>query len=103
MSDRPSAPNYIGTRVTLESVEGLVVHEAQFPAPKIFTVVDKPISTFFGDLDVRVPIEVAADAAPGERVLKGSVRYQACTEASCLFPVTRPFETRVRVVTSPGR
>jgi thiol-disulfide isomerase/thioredoxin len=99
MSNKPSAPNYIATRITFEAAEGLDVHEAQFPAPQAFKLVNEPISTFFGDVDVRIPIDVPAAAVAGARVIKGTVRYQACTETSCLFPVTRPFATSVRVMT----
>jgi peroxiredoxin len=97
MSDKPSAPNYIGTRVMLEPTPGLKVKDAHFPEAHAFKLVDESISTFVGDVDVHVPIEIDRGTAPGERRLKGTVRYQACTESSCLFPVTRSFETAVRI------
>jgi hypothetical protein len=103
MSDKPSAPNYIGTRVMLEPTPGLKVQDARFPQAHAFKLVDESISTFVGDVDVHVPIEIDGGTAPGERRLKGTVRYQACTESSCLFPVTRSFETAVRIAATGGR
>ncbi len=103
MSNTPSAPNYIATRVAVSDREGVTAGNARFPAAQAFQLTDKSISTFFGDVDVRVPVTIAKDATPGERAVQGTVRYQACTESSCLLPVTRPFEAKVNVTRAPLR
>jgi hypothetical protein len=46
-----------------------------------------------------VPFDVRADAAAGAHVMRGSVRYQACTATRCLFPRTESFEARIVVAT----
>jgi len=100
MSDRPSAPTYVATRVVVEGSPGLGVGDALFPAPGSFVFADRAITTFSGAVDVRIPVDVAGDAAPGPRPLRGSVRYQACTATRCLFPSTRTFDVEVMVVSS---
>ena len=84
MSDRPSEPTYVATRVVVDGVPGIIVGEALYPPSGSFALAGQSISTFAGALDVSLPIDVASDASPGLRHLHGSVRYQACTEYSVL-------------------
>lgn len=98
MSDRPSEPTYVATRVVVDGAPGVGVGEALYPAPGTFALADRTIATFAGAVDVGVRIDVAPDAAPGPRRLRGSVRYQACTASRCLFPVSKEFEVTVAVV-----
>jgi peroxiredoxin len=97
MSDRPSAPTYIATRVTVDGAPGIEVGPPAYPAPTPFALGDRAIATFQGAIDVRLPIDVAAGAAPGTTRLHGVVRYQACTASLCLFPVARAFVAPVVV------
>jgi peroxiredoxin len=97
MSDRPSAPSYIATRVVIDGAPGVGVGEALYPAATPFALADRSIATFVGTVDVRVPIDVAPDAPPGARRLRGVVRYQACTASRCLFPVSRSFDVAVAI------
>ncbi len=98
MSDRPSEPTFIATRVQLDGAPGVDVGEARYPLAASFALDDHAISTFAGRVDVHVPVEVAPDAGAGSRRLRGSIRYQACTATRCLFPASRAFEAMVAVV-----
>ena len=89
MSDRPSDPSFIPTRVRFDEAPGVAWGEARYPPPSRSRVAENTISTFQGRTVVTVPFVVSAEATPSRRTLEGSVRYQACTEGSCLFPVTR--------------
>jgi thiol-disulfide isomerase/thioredoxin len=97
MSDRPSAPTYVPTRVVVEGAPGVGVGAPAYPAPSSFAVADRTIATFAGGVEVQVPIDVAPDAAPGPRRLRVTVRYQACTASRCLFPATRSFDATLVV------
>ncbi len=101
MSDRPSAPTYVATRVAVDGAPGIGIGQAVYPAPGFFALADRTIATFAGAVDVKFPLEVAPDARPGTRRLRGTVRYQACTATRCLFPVSREFEVTLAVVESP--
>lgn len=64
----------------------------------------------FGDLDVyqgtftlRVGIEAGVDSPPGDSVLRGRLRYQACDDRTCLFPAAVPVSLRVHVLAPDGR
>jgi peroxiredoxin len=80
MSDRPSAPEYIATRV---AVEGYGAPE--YPPAVPFELAGTSIATFQGTTRVFLPCAGAAPPPIGDAV----VRYQACTRSRCLFPVTR--------------
>jgi peroxiredoxin len=95
MSDRPSAPEYIPTRVAFEPADGVTWGTPVYPPPTPFKLVDKDIATFQGDAIVRVPFEIA-QGTTGERIVAGTLRYQSCTETSCLFPVTRKLTATIR-------
>jgi peroxiredoxin len=97
MSDRPSDESYIATRVRLEDAAGVTWGDARYPPAVPFRVDRRAIDTFQGRTLVQVPYRVASDAASESHRVAGTVRYQACTEGSCLFPVTRPFTATLDV------
>jgi peroxiredoxin len=97
MSDRPSAPTYVPTRVELEGEPDVEIGAARYPAPGAFALGERAIATFEGAVDVRVPITVARGASAGARRLRGTVRYQACTPSRCLFPASRAFEVPLAI------
>lgn len=97
MSDHPTDPSYIPTRLTLGAAEGVSVAAAEFPPPVDFHYDGRAISTFQGAVHVSLPVHVDKDATPGVRSIAGTLRYQACTPNACLFPVSVPVEVRVKV------
>jgi peroxiredoxin len=103
MSNRPSEPTYVPTRITFEDVSGAILGETHYPPPAAFPVGDRSISTFDGTVDVRTPLEVTKDAALGSKRIRGSVRYQACTPSRCLFPAMQPFDVELTIAPAgPG-
>ena len=54
--------------------------------------------TYEDIFEISIPLQASDSARPGEHVLKGTLRYQACDDRSCLFPVWVPFSVPVRVV-----
>lgn len=97
MSDRPSEPSYIPTRVTIEGGESIAVGDARYPTASSFSFSGRTIATFAGSAIVRIPIDIAPSAAAGDHELHGAVRYQACTETRCLFPETKTFDALLHV------
>jgi peroxiredoxin len=89
MSDHPSDPVFIPTRVSFRDADGLTWGEPRYPPPEPFRVAQDSIATFEGRTVVSLPFTMSKAAAPSRRTVEGTVRYQACTEGSCLFPVTR--------------
>jgi thiol-disulfide isomerase/thioredoxin len=97
MSDRPSKPEYIATKITVSEASGLTFGAATWPPATSFDLGTESIATFEHEVIGRVPVDVAANAERGSRTVRGTLRYQACTRASCLAPATTPFETTIDV------
>jgi DsbC/DsbD-like thiol-disulfide interchange protein len=95
MSDQPSNPLYIATHVHWNGVDGVTFEQTTYPAPHSFDLGSEQIATFEGELTVTAPFTVAGDTAPGTRELTGTLEYQSCTFASCLFPVKRPLHAQL--------
>jgi hypothetical protein len=53
--------------------------------------------TYHGTIPVMVRIGALSTASRGERVITGSLIYQACDSRRCLFPSSVPVEFRVHV------
>jgi len=90
MSDQPSEPQFIATRVLLESRD-VAFAPSRYPRALPFAALGKTLSTFQGKSAVSVPCQVGGSAPTSPTRVEATVRYQACTTTSCLFPVTRHF------------
>ena len=58
---------------------------------------DEDLVVYDGQFAIRLPVIVRPGAQPGEAVLAGTLRYQACDDEHCLFPVTLPLKLPVRI------
>lgn len=58
---------------------------------------DEDLVVYDGTFAIRLPLAVAVDAPAGPVILSGTLRYQACDDRHCLFPVTRPVKLVVQV------
>lgn len=97
MSDQPSNPLYIATRVQFEPASDLSWEPTAYPPATSFQLAAETIATFERELVVRIPFTVAPGAAAGPRELRGALQYQSCTRTSCLFPVKRPLSARLEI------
>jgi peroxiredoxin len=102
MADRPSAPNYVPTRVEFSAEPDVIVGNARYPAASSFRVGDRAIATFEGAVEVQLRLDVAKGAAVGARRLHGVVRYQACRASLCLFPSQRTFDVPLEIKEAKG-
>jgi peroxiredoxin len=100
MSDHPSDPWFIATRVRFDDAAGVSWKEPRYPPAVPFELDGRTIATFRGKAVLSVPFILSRDADPAVRRVDGSVRYQACTEGSCLFPVTRRMTATIDVAPS---
>jgi len=96
MSDRPSQPSFIPTSVTLSS-DDLSLAPAVYPKPVPYSFAERTIATFRGQNEVLVPCRPGASPPTGDAGFSATLRYQACTDTACLFPVTRHFSERIQM------
>jgi peroxiredoxin len=99
MSNNPSKPNYIPTRLSTDATSGITFGEPLYPAASSFTLSDQEIAVFQGDLEIKLPYRTApatqqlatAQQSAAAPQLTGTLKYQACTTDHCLFPTTKAF------------
>jgi len=87
----------IPTTVNLEAAEGITPQPPAYPKGVAFKLngSEKELTTYENDITVEIPIQSDDSASPGDRTLKGTVRYQGCDRTTCFPPVTMPFEVKV--------
>jgi thiol:disulfide interchange protein len=84
---------------TLEVPEGFSVVEIAHPEAEVktFGFQDEPLAVYDGLVTIGGMVK-AVDATPGEYVLQGTLKYQACDDKVCYRPITESFEIPLRVL-----
>jgi len=93
-------PSLIPITLKLDPAENVSVGEPLYPAPKRLRLPgdSQDLVVYDGTFTIGVPVKFGGNATAGATVtLKGSLRYQACDESHCLFPVTLPVALTVKV------
>lgn len=104
MNQKNPGPGPIPVAITLETepADVLVAVEAwrePTPVTKFDKGFERDIEMLYGSpLVFERRYRVAPGTAPGAIGLKGSFRYQACTEESCLPPMTQRFTLSLKVI-----
>ncbi len=98
-SDTPLQDYLIPTTLEFEPQAGVAFAKTTFPPAQVkkLPVSDSPMSVFEGIVRIEAKIIPASSIALKEVVIRGSVRYQACDERSCLPPVRQPFSLALPV------
>lgn len=102
-SDRPAQDFLIGTELTIEEVEGLLVTNIQYPPSKTynFEFSEEPVDVFEGEAPIFVTLSVSENIEPGSYTLNGTLRIQACDDEVCLAPTTVDVQIPVEI-SAPG-
>ena len=96
---QPTLEYLIPTELNLEPVEGLTFGEIQYPeAVRLtFAFAAEELDVYEGRVIIRFPVSIAGNDFPGERVVRGTFRYQACNDQVCLAPVSQDVTIPIRV------
>jgi DsbC/DsbD-like thiol-disulfide interchange protein len=90
-SHTPKSEFLIPTVVTLQPAAGVKAGELQYPHGVPYSFASDPgtkLDVYAGTFTVKVPVVASA----GEHTLDGSLKYQACDNASCYPPRTVPLK-----------
>jgi hypothetical protein len=92
-------PSLIPITLTIEPVESLSIGTPLYPRPKRLRLAgdDQDLVVYDGAFVIVLPVNAGPAAAGASFTLKGSLRYQACDDRHCLFPVTLPLAIPVSV------
>jgi len=95
----PTLEYLIPTELTLEPVDAFTFGKMQYPeATRLkFAFADQELDVYEGRVIIRFPVSIAGDDLPGEKVIEGTFRYQACNDQICLAPVNQEVRIPIRV------
>ncbi len=96
---QPTLEYLIPTELNLEPVDGLTFGEIQYPeAVRLtFSFAAEELDVYEGRVIIRFPVSIAGDELPGEKVVRGTFRFQACNDQVCLAPASQDVTIPVRV------
>ncbi len=94
----------IPTALTFDAPEHISVGEPEFPEPirEELPWAGRTLALYADRIEVAVPLRASPDAPPGEGVLQGKLRYQACSGDVCLPPAEKTFAVGFRIVEGVG-
>lgn len=94
-----SAPNLIATTLMLETLPGVTWGVPVYPLGKPYRLqgASTDISTYDGKIEIGIPFTVTGNKKPLRLLANGKVRYQACNDKTCFFPVTLPISFTIQV------
>ena len=90
-SHTPKSEFLIPTVVTLQSASGVKAGELQYPHGVSYSFASDPgtkLDVYAGSFTVKLPVVASA----GTHTLDGTLKYQACDNASCYPPRTVPLK-----------
>jgi thiol:disulfide interchange protein DsbD len=93
-------PDLIPITLKIDAEGGVSVGEPVYPAAKRMRLRgdSQDLVVYDGTFVISLPIKVGLDGTPGDTVtLRGTLRYQACDDRHCLFPVTLPVAVVVTI------
>jgi DsbC/DsbD-like thiol-disulfide interchange protein len=88
-SHTPGQEMLIATTLTLLPADGVKESEPEYPAGQAYAFAFDPadkLNVYAAEFTVRLPVVATA----GEHAVEGSLKYQACDNASCYPPRTVP-------------
>ena len=93
-------PSLIPITLKVDAVGSVSVGEPLYPAAKRLRLPgdSQDLVVYDGTFVIALPLQVGRNATAGAITLKGTLRYQACDDSHCLFPVTLPVDLAVTVV-----
>jgi thiol:disulfide interchange protein DsbD len=104
-SSRPRDANLIPTVLTIHALAGVSLSHIVYPQAMDFPQEgqSQPLSVFPHEFVAGAELAIGADVPPGDLVVRGSLRYQACDERACFGPLTAPVEWTLKVVSANAR
>ena len=101
----PIPPGYVPLSVEVAPIPGLELHPIRWPVPHPFSVAGLDEKFFVHEGTVRgvLPFSFTAPPGAGDHVLNVTVKYQACSAATCLPPEEIRVNLPIREMALVGR
>jgi DsbC/DsbD-like thiol-disulfide interchange protein len=99
-SHKPTDPYLIPTTLTPQLPAGFQLVDTIYPDGKRETFAfspDKPLDVYSGSVTLRLRLTTQADAPLGAATIPLTLRYQACSDSTCLPPVKVPVTAKLDI------
>jgi thiol:disulfide interchange protein DsbD len=99
-SHTPSEAYLIPTSLTAQAPAGFQVVDTLYPAGrqmKFSFSPDKPLDVYSGSVTLKLKLLAQNDAPLGAATIPVVLRYQACSDSTCLPPVKVPIDVKLEV------
>jgi len=103
-SNKPAAEYLIPTTLKLEPPTDIVVGKITYPPGQEMSFAfapDEKLSVYSGGFTLSVQVRPLSSVLPSKYELRGTLRYQACDNATCYPPKKLPVNFEVKVVKVP--
>jgi len=100
-SNKPSSPLLIPTALKLTAPTDIVVGRTTYPPGEERSFPFSPnekLSVYGGPFSIKVSMRPLVSVVPGKYAVHGTLRYQACDNATCYPPKELPVDFQIRVV-----
>jgi thiol:disulfide interchange protein DsbD len=101
-SHTPTFDYLIGTSFEVQSREGIILADVQYPKGKLVSLsfADQPLDVYEGTVIIFASLKISNKLKQGIDTVKGSVTLQACNNQLCLAPSTIDVTIPVQIVGS---
>ena len=96
----PTLEYLIRTELSVEPVEGLNFGNTLYPDPVRvrFEFADQELAVYEGRVIIRFPVVVARGESPGQKEIKATLQFQACSDQICLAPASIDINIPIQIV-----
>ncbi|MEX2397995.1 MAG: protein-disulfide reductase DsbD domain-containing protein [Balneolales bacterium] len=100
-ANRPSLDYLIGTELTIDPHDEFIIADIRYPEPDSYEFAfagGEELLVYEEEVVIFVALRASASLEPGDHLIEGSLRIQACDDHTCLAPTDVPVRISVTVV-----
>lgn len=96
---KPPAPFLVPTQLSFDADPDLIIGPVRYPSAseKVLDWNAAPLRVYSGTVQFEAPVQVAPYAKDGLRRLRALLRYQGCTQQSCLMPTSQAVSVELEI------
>jgi len=103
-SNQPKSEFLIPTALKVEAATDIVIGKITYPDGQDMSFPfdpDEKLNVYTGDFKIDVQVRPLHTVQPGKYIVRGTLKYQACDNASCYPPKQLPVSFEVKIAKAP--
>lgn len=98
-ANKPLDDNLTPTSISLKSQEDFDVVKISYPLPllKKLSFSDSQLALYEDQISIDAVLKMKKKKLKNNLVVHGEVQYQPCNDQTCLFPVAKAFEIKIKL------